>query len=332
MIISRTPLRISFVGGGTDLPSFYKKEIGVVVSASIQKYVYVLIHPFFHRRIQLKYSETETVKNVNDIKSPVFREVLRMFNIEEHVEISVVADIPKDGGSGLGGSTAFSTGLIHALSVFVNSPLNKVQCAEWSTVLEIGKLRNPIGKQDQYASALGGINKLVFQPDDSVQSEPIQLNAEVEEELCSNLLLFYTGRTRSANKILKAIQAQMSQEKTYAALRHLRDLAMTLYESMERNNIDSFGEMLHEAWIIKRSLVDGITDSYIDFYYKKALEAGADGGKILGAGGGGFLLFYCRKEYQEAVRESLRDLREFPISFDKQGTTIVLDDRLRVFQ
>ena len=203
MIITRTPLRISFAGGGTDLPAFYLKEPGGVVSTSIDKYVYVLVHQFFSDHILLKYNNTELVSSVDEIKLTVIKESLKLFDINKKIEIVIVADLPKEGGSGLGGSTAFSVGLLNALSIYKNKIISKFELAKESTRLEIEILKNPIGKQDQFASAMGGLNFIQFNPDESVTVEPIFMNNEAKKNLQNRLMLFYTGITRSANNILK---------------------------------------------------------------------------------------------------------------------------------
>ncbi len=327
MIITRTPLRISFAGGGTDLPAFYRREPGAVVSTAIDKYVYLFAHPFFSDHIHLKYSETESVLEVGDVKMPVFREALRLFGITKKIELGVVADLPKEGGSGLGGSCAFSVGLLHALSHYSGRPMANSDLAALACDLELRTLKNPIGKQDQYASAMGGLNYIQFNPDETVVVEPIFLAPEVRRELQARLLLFYTGMTREANAILAEQQRGLaSDEERFGRHIALRDQARALRAELLKNNIDGLGRLLHEGWVTKRVLANGISNPRIDSWYEAARAAGAEGGKLLGAGGGGFLLLYCRPERHEAVRQALSSLREFPFEFEPQGTRLVLID------
>ena len=327
MIITRTPLRISFVGGGTDLPSFYSHEPGAVASSSINKYVYIFAHPFFSGHIQIKYSSTEIVEKVSEIQMPVFREALKQYGIENKFELGIIADLPKEGGSGLGGSTAFSVGLLHALSIFTGHTESKIAFAEEATNLELNILNNPIGKQDQFASALGGINYLQFNPDNTVVVEPIFLKGSVKADLKRNLLLFYTGITRNANNILNDQQIDVSAgSDKFRILQKMRDFARVLRDQLKENDIENFGKILHENWILKKEMSSGITSPVIDEWYKKELDAGAEGGKILAAGGGGFLLFYCKEENQEALRRSLGELIEYNFEFESNGTSVILLD------
>ncbi len=326
MIITRTPLRVSFAGGGTDLPAFYKKEVGAVVSTTIDKYVYLSVHPFFSDEIQLKYSKTETVSNIDQIEMRVFREALKLFGIKKKIEIVIVADLPKEGGSGLGGSTAFSVGLLNALSLYVGKQKSQIDYAKMSTDLELDILKNPIGKQDQYASAVGGLNFISFNPDDTVTTEPIFLNQDVRNDLQDNLLMFFTGKTRNANSVLSEQQQRLSESDKLKLMQRMRDLAIELKNELQSNKIDSFGEILHENWNLKKQLTTKISDPQIDDWYKKGIAAGAEGGKILGAGGGGFLLFYCQKDKQDALRAALSDLKPYPFRFENQGTRVILFD------
>lgn len=326
MIITRTPLRISFAGGGTDLPAFYKQEVGAVVSTTIDKYVYVTVHPFFSDEIQLKYSQTETVKNIDDIEMRVFREALRMFGIQKKIEIVIVADLPKEGGSGLGGSTAFSVGLLNALSLFSGKQKSQVDYARLSTELELDILKNPIGKQDQYASAMGGLNFITFNPDETVTTEPIFMDKIVRQELQDNMIMFYTGKTRNANSLLQEQQERLEEGDRFKIMKKMRDLAFDLRDELQNSKIDSFGKILHENWLLKKQLTSKISDPQIDEWYETAIAAGAEGGKILGAGGGGFLLFYCQKEKQAELRKAMSSLYEYPFQFENQGTRVILYD------
>lgn len=327
MIITRTPLRVSFAGGGTDLPAFYRKEPGAVVSTAIDKYVYLFAHPFFSDHIHLKYSATESVLDVDDVKMPVFREALRLFGVRKKIELGVVADLPKEGGSGLGGSSAFSVGLLHALAHFTGRPMSAFDLATLASDLELSILRNPIGKQDQFASAMGGLNYIQFNPDETVVVEPIFLSPDARRALAARLLLFYTGITREANAILAEQQRHLlSDAERLAKHVAMRDQARVLRAQLLRNDVDGLGPLLHEGWLLKRGLASGITNPAVDAWYDAARAAGAEGGKLLGAGGGGFLLLYVRPERHAAVRRALADLREFPFAFEPQGTRLVLVD------
>jgi D-glycero-alpha-D-manno-heptose-7-phosphate kinase len=331
MIITRTPLRVSFVGGGTDLPAFYEREPGAVVSTAIAHYVYVFAHPFFSDHIQLKYAQTETVSRIDEIQMPVFREALRMYDIRGRIELGIVADLPKEGGSGLGGSTAFSVGLLNALSRYTGRPLSNFELAEQACRLELTILGNPIGKQDQFASAMGGLNYIQFNPDGTVLVEPIILNARTRADLHSHLTLFYTGLTRDARGILGEQQRHLADdEEKFQAHVRMRDHARELRDLLRRNSIRDLGRLLHENWLLKRNLASGISCARIDAWYARALAAGAEGGKLLGAGGGGFLLLYCRPERQDRLRAALGDLREMKFEMDPQGTRLILDESREV--
>lgn len=330
MIITRTPLRISFVGGGTDLPTFYEREPGAVVSTAIAYYVYVFAHPFFSDHIQLKYARTETVMSLDEIQMPVFREALRLYGIRRKIELGIVADLPKEGGSGLGGSTAFSVGLLNALSHYTGRPLSSFELAGQACRLELEILGNPIGKQDQFASAMGGLNYIQFNPDGTVIVEPIFLNPRTRADLRSHLALFYTGLTRDARDILGDQQRGLAgDEEKFRAHVRLRDYARELRDQLRRNSIADLGRLLHESWQLKRNLASGITNERIDDWYAKALAAGAEGGKLLGAGGGGFLLFYCRPERQDRLRAALGDLQAMRFEMDPQGTRLILVESRR---
>ncbi len=328
MIITRTPLRISFAGGGTDLPGFYEKEVGAVVSTSINKYVYTSAHPFFSNHIQLKYSKTEVVDKIEDIELGIFREALKLFGIENKIEISIIADLPKEGGSGLGGSTAFSVGLLNALSRYTGQNLSKMELAKLATRLEIDILGNPIGKQDQFASANGGLNYIEFCPDGEVIVTPIFLRPDIKEKLQNNLLVLYTGMTRSANNILADQQKNLRTDPTnkFEISVKMRDLARDLRDELLNNRLDNFGEILHENWLLKKQMSNGISCSEIDGWYERAMKAGAKGGKLMGAGGGGFLLFYVEPEMRQKVRDSLWELQEFDIRIESEGSKVILNE------
>jgi len=323
MIITKTPLRISFAGGGTDLAAFYEAEgYGAVVSTTIDKYVYLALHPYFEKKYLLKYSKTEMVDNPADIQHPLIRESLLITNTTTPVEITSFADIPSS-GTGLGSSSAFCVGLLHALHILNGKHLSNHKYAEMACDIEIGRLKEPIGKQDQHASAIGGLNYIRFNADGSVFTQRISLPPKVLHELEGNLLMFYTGITRSAKTILQEQQTNTTNdaEKRMTLVR-MRDMADELKDALHAHDLTRFGSILNEGWQLKRQLAGGISNPVIDEYYDRAIRAGALGGKLLGAGGGGFLLFYVPQEKHEAVRKELADLREMPFMFDMQGTRI----------
>ncbi len=325
MIITRTPFRVSFCGGGTDLKSFYERREGCVVSATIDKYMYLSIHPFFDpRKISLKYSQNELVENVNEIKHRILRETLKQFGIAG-VEITSVADVPA--GTGLGSSSAFTVGLISALGAYAGRRASKEEIARNACDIEINRLGSPIGKQDQYAAAFGGLNYIRFLPDERVVVEPLKIAVETLQTLERCVLIFYTGKTHNAESILVEQDRNTRAADQTKNLVRMRELALELKNALETGKLDRFGETLHENWLLKKSLAKGIADSQIDALYETALRHGAKGGKILGAGGGGFFLLYCEEDRQDELRSSL-GLKEFPFHFENAGTSVVFRDDL----
>lgn len=319
MIITRTPFRISFAGGGSDLKDFYEKYGGCVLSTSINRYCYISIHPYFdENRTLLKYSENELVDSLSDIHHRIFNCVLNERQIHG-VEIVSTADIP--GGTGLGSSSTFTVGLLNTLNCYQGKYMSKGKLAEKACEIEIEKLGSPIGKQDQYAAAYGGLNFIRFHTDGEVSVSPVMMRGETYRRLQKNLVMFYTGDTRSANPILAEQKKNCSAEDKANNLRQMCALAEEMRQSLEQDDLSSFGRLLNEGWELKRTLASGISNPLIDEAYETALANGALGGKLLGAGGGGFLLFYCPPEYQERLRVALR-LRRFPFSFEKEGTAV----------
>src|SRR5688572_26535835 len=323
MIISKTPLRMSFVGGGSDLPVFYRKFGGAVVSTAIDKFVYVSVNKKFDDRIRVSYSKTEEVPSVDKIQHPLVREALKMLNIPGGIEITSIADIPAK-GSGLGSSSAFTVGVLHALHAFANRYASAEQLARESCEIEIDRCREPIGKQDQFAAAFGGFNFIEFYPDDSVSIEPIICRRETIEDLEANTLVFYTGITRSASSVLKTQQKAVALEKAkQKVLCRMVEFARQLKAELQKNNVEAFGEIIHENWLLKRSLTPSVSNSAIDRWYERARKAGATGGKLLGAGSGGFLMFYAPRERHEAITRALKDLRPIRFRFEPQGSKII---------
>jgi len=323
MIISRTPFRVSFAGGGTDLREFYDKEYGAVLSAAINKYIYITVNSlsrFYDHKIIVKYSQTELVKDVEEIKHPVVRAALKMLKMEGSIEITSMADIPAK--TGLGSSSSFTVGLLNALYAFQGKRVSPERLAEEACEIEIEILKEPIGKQDQYIAAYGGINYIQFNKDESVFVEPVISSREVINEFNKNLMIFYTGMTRDSKSVLG--EQQKSTKDKFEELRKMRQLAIEIKEILnEGKNLDKIGEILNEEWRLKKSLTQNISNDIIDEYYQKALDAGALGGKLLGAGGGGFILLYVEPQNQHKVRQRLNDLEELSFSFEPRGSTII---------
>ncbi len=320
MIITKTPFRISFAGGGSDLPDFYEQYGGCVLSTSINRYCYISIHPYFNSRYTLlKYSENELVEELPQIQHRIFNCVLNEAQLHG-VEITSTADIP--GGTGLGSSSTFTVGLLHTINCYRGKYLSKGTLAAKACQVEIEKLGSPIGKQDQYAAAFGGLNFIRFHPDGGVSVSPIVMQPETYQKLQENLVMFYTGDVRSANSILAEQKRNISSEEKAQNLQKMCALAEDMKEALEHDDLSSFGSLLHKGWELKRTLASGITNPAIDEAYRTAMENGALGGKLLGAGGGGFLLFYCPPARQEQLRVALR-MQPFPFSFEKDGTSVV---------
>lgn len=319
MIITKTPFRVSFCGGGSDIADFYREHGGCVLSTTINRYMYLTIHPYFdEKRTALKYSKNEIVDDIRDIEHSIFRCVLNEKNISG-VEISSTADVPS--GTGLGSSSAFTVGLLHTLACYEGKYISKEKLAEEACRIEIEKLGAPIGKQDQYAAAVGGLNFITFHKDDSVSVEPIIARNETIQNLQDNLVMYYTGLTHNANEILAEQKRNISKEEKTQNLIRMCDLARYMKESLEQNSLESVGAILNEGWMKKRELAGSISNSQIDELYDLAMRNGATGGKLLGAGGGGFLLFYCPKENQAHLSNALQ-LKQFPFRFEHDGTSV----------
>ena len=320
MIITKTPFRVSFCGGGSDMANFYEKYGGCVLSTSINKYCYISIHPYFNEnQTLLKYSENELVDEISQIKHKIFRQVLGDMNIHG-VEITSTADIP--GGTGLGSSSTFTVGLLNTLNCYKGKFVSKNNLAALACEVEIERLGNPIGKQDQYGAALGGLNFIKFNQDGSVSHEPIMMDGKTYKKLQKNLLMFYTGTTRSANTILAEQTKNITSEDKAKNLLKMCGLAKDMKSALESNDISSFGKILDEGWQLKKELASGIANPAIDEAYEIAMKNGALGGKLLGAGGGGFLLFYCEEEKQAQLKKAI-GLKELDFSFERDGTSVI---------
>jgi len=322
MIVSCAPFRVSFAGGGSDIASFYRKSRGAVLSCGIAKYSFIVVHPFFNAdKFHLKYTRTELVDRLDEVQHPILREALRMQEIGPGIEIVSVADIP--GGTGLGSSSSFSVALINALYAYRSIFVPKERLADEACRLEIDLLGEPIGKQDQYAAAFGGINLIEFERHGGVTVQPVLLPVAMQAELEENLMLFYTGSQRDARQVLAGqVKALDSDDRVVAQTQKMVDLAYELRDLLLAGDLDAFGRALHCGWEIKRGLSSNISTSTIDGHYARAREAGALGGKLAGAGGGGFLLLYCPKEMQPRVRQALDALQELDFRFDWGGARI----------
>jgi len=326
MIISKSPLRISFVGGGTDLRAFYEHHPGMVVSTAINKYIYICIHKHFDgSKFLLKYSRVEEGKDVNKIKNDLIREAMKLTGVSG-VEIVSMSDVPAK-GTGLGSSSSFIVGLLNALYAYKGEHHSPEDLARKACQIEIEILGKPIGKQDQYIAAYGGLKTIVFHKNEKVEISEIPISHEKRSELDSDLILFYTGKTRESGSILKHQKANTKNK--LDSLLKMRIMAEKMAEHLSNNQLDKFGELLHKNWLEKKQLAEGITNPKIDYFYEKAIENGAIGGKICGAGGGGFLLFYCPKEKQEKVRQALSDssdLEETKFGFESEGSKIIYNN------
>jgi D-glycero-alpha-D-manno-heptose-7-phosphate kinase len=322
MIITRTPFRISFVGGGSDMETFYSKHQGAVLSTSINKYMYISSHKFFFKdQVRVKYSKTETVERIDDLKHPILREALKKAGLKGGIEISSIADIPA--GTGMGSSSSFTVGLLHNLYAIKRQYVSSEELAEGACEIEIDILREPIGKQDQYAAAVGGLNIFYFNPDSSVRIEPLYIKNEVYEKLQENLVMFYTGSQRNASDILTEQKKNASQEDKFIVLKSMVGLVRELRDSLYNERINDFGKLLHENWILKQKLASNISNKDIEEIYNTGLKSGAEGGKLLGAGGGGFFLFYCEKHKQQKLKDSLKHLYNFEFKFDQDGSKLI---------
>jgi D-glycero-alpha-D-manno-heptose-7-phosphate kinase len=320
MIISRTPLRISFAGGGTDLAAFYKDQPGAVTSTAINKYIYVTINKRFDDTIRVGYSKTEIVNYVDELNHGLVREAMKLTGINNGVEITTIADIPSR-GTGLGSSSSLTVGLLNALYAFQGIMKSRLTLAKEACKIEIEILGEPIGKQDQYIAAYGGIQHIQFNPDESVYVDPVICTTWTKQQLGKHILLFYTGITRKASTILtKQIE---NTKKKMENLIKLKELSEKVRDHMRDENIEGVGKCLHEGWLLKRELASGISNITINEYYQKALSAGAWGGKVLGAGGGGFLMIFCPPENQDKVISVLSDLKCLPIKLEPQGSKII---------
>lgn len=325
MIITQTPYRVSFAGGGTDLPAFYEHEAGAVLSMGVSHHMYVTVSPRFEKTTRMAYTKVEIADNIDQLNHTIAREALRMTNLGEHLEITTVGDVPA--GTGMGSSSSLAVGLLNALYAYKGQVTSPGALAEKACEIEIDILGKPIGRQDQYAAAYGGVNYIRFNPDHTVDVEPVPTSPDFLDQLEKHIILLYTDQQRDADTILKK-QSEGSADKM-AVLRQMRDLAGELRTTMGgQGNLEDFGRILHEGWELKRSLGFGISNQGVDDWYQAARANGAIGGKLLGAGGGGFLLIMAPPERHAAIREAVGRPREIPFGIDRRGSRVIyISDR-----
>jgi D-glycero-alpha-D-manno-heptose-7-phosphate kinase len=322
MIVSKTPLRMSYVGGGSDLPAFYREEMGAVLSTSIDKYMYIAVNSKFDGRIRISYSRTEEVDLASQVEHPLVREALAVAGIERGIEIASLADIPSK-GSGLGSSSAYTVGLLNALYAYINQYVSKETLAQQACDIEISRCGEPIGKQDQYAAAYGGLNLIRFNPDESVSVDPVICKPALIHTLEDSTLVFFTGRTRSASAVLAQQSKALLRNDSKRLMRRMVELAFEMKTELESGSLDNFGAILDENWRLKSQLSAGITDSQIDAWYATGIQHGAKGGKLLGAGNGGFMMFFAPPDRHHSITTALAELELVKFRFEQNGAQIV---------
>ena len=320
MIITRTPFRISFAGGGSDLESYYCAEPGAVLSTAVNKYMYLTVKERFGDTFRVSYSKTELTDGIDEIEHPIVREALRLVGVQRGLEIVSVADLPAQ--SGMGSSSSFTVGLLHALHALEGHVVTAERLASQACHIEIERLQEPIGKQDQYIAALGGLQFITFQPDGQVFTDPVICPAGTRADLNDRLLLFFTGRTRNARDVLS--KQKQRAEVNRDTVRRMCAIAGEMRDVLTSGrDLNDFGRLLHDAWQAKRSLESSISPPEIDEIYDRGIAAGALGGKLLGAGSGGFVLFYCEPDLQPRLRQALSALMEVPFAMEPEGTKVI---------
>jgi D-glycero-alpha-D-manno-heptose-7-phosphate kinase len=316
-------LRISLFGGGTDFPGFYKEEGGLALSTAIDKYIFVTIKQRFDDKLRVGYTRTEMVDTVDQIDHELIREALRVTGITKGVEITTMGDIPA--GSGLGSSGTVTVGALNAMYMYQGQSVTVETLAEQACDIEINRLKKPVGVQDQYIAAYGGLRLLEFPTTGKITSHKVYLSDTLKQTLNENLILFYTGMTRKSSSILSEQKENIKDRIT--VLRKIKNIAQQAYTELNIGNTDALGHLLHESWVLKKQLASKISNGVIDSWYQVACEAGALGGKITGAGGGGFFLLYCPYEKRAAVRKALKHLREIPIRLETDGSKVIFNYR-----
>lgn len=325
MIIVKTPLRLSFVGGGSDIKDFYSRHTGQVICTAIDKFVYAIVKERFDDLIYINYSKKECVESVDEIRHDLVREAMKITGIDRGIEITTLADVPSS-GSGLGSSSSITVALLHALYAYRNTLVTAEQLAQDACRIEIDLLGKPIGRQDQYAAAYGGVNQFIFHPDDTTERRPVCMNGSARRKFASSLLLYFTGLTRSADAILSRQKTGYQNDDTSRFMKQMVSLVDPFIRAMENADIVTCAKLLNENWRLKQKLVEGISNLKIDGMYEKALAAGAWAGKIAGAGGGGFLMLIVPREAQNRVFEAMNGYRELPFMMEESGSKIIFDD------
>ncbi len=326
MIIVKTPLRISFVGGGSDIKDYYALQDGKVICTTIDKFVFAILKERFDDMIYINYSKKECVEHVSEIQHDLVREAMKITGVEKGIEITTLADIPSS-GSGLGSSSSITVALLHALYAYQNTLVTAEQLAMDACKIEIDILGKPIGRQDQYAAAYGGVNKFTFEKGDITKRTPIKVRNNNLRKFSSSLLLYFTGITRSADQILSNQKKNMAEDEKLKAMNEMVSFVDPFAEAMIENNINICGDLLDQNWNLKQQMASGISNDEIQMMYEKAKDAGALAGKIAGAGGGGFLLLIVPREKQNAVFDALKDYREMPFMMEPSGSKVIFDDR-----
>jgi D-glycero-alpha-D-manno-heptose-7-phosphate kinase len=329
VIITQTPLRVSFAGGGTDLAAYYEQREGFVVSSAIDKFAFVIVKERFDDKIYLNTMTKEIRDDVDSIEHELVREAMRMTGVDRGVEVTLLSDIPSE-GSGLGSSSSFTVGLLNAFYSYRGEQVTAEQLAREACEIEIERLGKPIGKQDQYIAAYGGLRWIRFRPDGHVDQGRLDASPEQVRELSSRLHLFFTGRTRKADAILSEQKKQTGDR--IAELDGIKELALKLRPALESGELDRLGEVLHANWELKRQLAAGISDPQIEEMYELARSSGVLGGKICGAGGGGFLLTYCRRERQDGLLEGMGRYRRMPFRLERDGSKVIFNYRREVWK
>lgn len=322
MIIIQTPLRVSLFGGGTDFPAYFQEHGGCVLSSAIDKCIFVTIKQRFDTKLRVGYTRTEMVDGVDEIQHELIREAFRLTGIKQGIEITTMGDIPSE-GSGLGSSSTVTVGALHAMYAHRRRLVLTEQLAQEACHIERDILGKPIGIQDQYIAAYGGMRFIEFQPDGQIIPTAIELDKKTMRQLNDNLLLFFTGVTRQADNILKEQESNINQR--IAVLDEMKQIAFCARDKLVAGDVNAIGHLLHESWLLKRELASQVSNGSLDEMYQTALDAGATGGKIAGAGGGGFLMLYCNNGKQEDVRQALNHLQELPFKMGQDGSKVIFD-------
>jgi len=324
LIIVQTPLRISFFGGGTDFPSFFMEEGGCVLSSAIDKYIFVTVKKRFDHKLRIGYTQTEMVDDVSQIHHEMIREALLLTGVSQGIEVTTMGDIPSE-GSGLGSSSTVTVGAVHALHTYLGNIVTVEQLAREACDIEIGRLGKPIGIQDQYIAAYGNLRFFEFCPDGQVKVEKVILDADLRRELNDRFLLFFTGISRKADSVLTEQKSNIKDRMN--VLREIRDMAYQAKSDLQAGQFDAFGSLLHRSWELKKRMAGQISNGRIDEMYDAARRAGAIGGKITGAGGGGFILLCAPHEKHQAIRQALSGLQELPFQLEPDGTKVIFNYR-----